>query len=160
MSHKPTGTVHWIGLRPKRREPLTVVDHAIATAGKGLQGDHRSQRPGSKRQVTFIQAEHLKQVGEALGQGPADPGLTRRNVVVQGIDLLTLQQARFRVGQATFEGTGLCVPCERMEENLGPGGLQAMYGHGGITARIVDGGSIRTGDSVIPLGTNPVHDSA
>jgi MOSC domain-containing protein YiiM len=142
------GTVRWIGVRPARRAALTVVDVVEAWPATGLAGDRCSGSADSRRQVTLIQFEHLEVIGELLRRPPIDPALLRRNIVVSGINLLALKGARFRIGTAIFEGTGGCHPCSRMEEGLGAGGYNAMRGHGGITARVIEAGLIRVGDEV------------
>ncbi|MFL6619960.1 MAG: MOSC domain-containing protein [Povalibacter sp.] len=142
------GTVQWIGVRPSRRVPMQIVEVVEARPGKGLTGDRFSGSPDSKRQVTLIQAEHLQAIAQLLHRTSIDPGLLRRNLSVGGINLLALNGATFRIGDAVFEGTGGCHPCSRMEEALGPGGYNAMRGHGGLTARVLEGGLIRLGDPV------------
>ena len=142
------GRVEWIGLRPARGEALQSVSSVEAAPGQGLAGDRFKGTEASKRQVTLIQAEHLAAVASMLGREPFDPALTRRNVVVSGINLYALRNARFRVGSLLLEGTGICAPCEQMEQALGPGGFNAMRGHGGITARILEPGVISVGDPV------------
>ena len=112
-----------------------------------MEGDHYSGS-SKKRQVTLIQAEHLQAVASLLSVESIDPGLTRRNLLISGINLNALQDQRFQVGEVILETTGHCYPCSRMEENLGPGGYNAMRGHGGITARVIRGGSIGKGQAV------------
>ena len=142
------GQVRWIGVRPQRRGVIDVRDQVEAIADIGLAGDHYRSRSSGKRQVTLIQSEHLAVVGALLGEEALDPARLRRNIVVSGINLLALKGCRFRIGDALFEASGLAHPCSRMEEELGPGGYNAMRGHGGLTARVIDGGVIRVGDSV------------
>ena len=144
------GRVQWIGLRPARDVPMQPVDMVHAETGGGLAGDRYASGSG-KRGITLIQAEHLPVIA-ALAQRPdLAPALLRRNVVVSGIPLVALKQRRFRIGTAVFEGTEECDPCSRMEDALGPGGYNAMRGHGGLCARIVEGGSFRLGDAVEAL---------
>ena len=129
--------------------PPVSVEAVQAIAGCGLEGDHRMQAsPGSKRQITIIQSEHLAVVASLLGRDEVTPDLLRRNIVVSGINVSVLKDQRFRIGDVVLEGTGPCVPCSRMETNLGPGGYNAMRGHSGINARIVTSGVIRLGDRV------------
>ena len=155
------GTVEWIGLRGERRGPPQPVDAVEAVPESGLEGDHFHGQGDGKRQVTLIQGEHLDAVGAFLKQPSPDPALTRRNIVVRGVNLFSLQDRRFRIGSAVLEHSGPCHPCSRMEENLGPGGYNAMRGHGGITARVVEGGTIRVGDAVVrlPLGEELAENS-
>ncbi|WP_314165370.1 MOSC domain-containing protein [Sulfuriflexus sp.] len=146
------GRVEWLGLRPAKRAPLDSVAHVEALANKGLAGDHRSQREGGKRQVTLIQAEHLPMLAALTGHERIPPEWLRRNIVVSAINLFALRDRRFAIGEVILEGTGTCPPCSRMEKTLGPGGFNAMRGHGGINARVVCSGEIRLADAVRLLG--------
>lgn len=106
--------------------------------------------PG-KRQVTLLQAEHLPVIAALAGVEAVTPEQMRRNIVVSGMSVLALKDARFQLGEVILEGTGECHPCSRMEETFGPGGYNAVRGHGGITARVVRGGLIRVGDALTVL---------
>lgn len=169
------GRVEWIGLRPARRAPVQALSEIEAHPLVGLIGDHGKRAPGrlraiagdvselaepvnaapipggpGRRQVTLIQAEHLLVIAALAGLDEVTPELLRRNLVISGISLLALKDRRFRIGDALLEGTGECHPCSRMEENLGPGGYNAVRGHGGLTARVLRGGPIRLGDLLMP----------
>ncbi len=144
------GRVVWIGVRPGRREAMQAVAEVWALAAGGLVGDRHSGT--GKRQVTLIQAEHLAALASLLGgdaDAPAiDPARVRRNIVVRGINLLALRDAQILLGEVRLRVTGPCDPCTRMDESLGPGGFNAMRGHGGLTAQILAPGVIRVGDPV------------
>ena len=143
------GRLEWIGLRSTRLGEIAIVEEAVLVAERGLQGDHTvTGRAGTKRQVTLIQHEHLIAVAGMLHRDRVPPELTRRNLVVSGINLLALKGKQFRVGESLLEFSGPCEPCSRMEANLGPGGFNAMRGHGGITAKVIEGETIRLGDEV------------
>lgn len=157
------GTLRWIGLRSARRARVDSVASTEALTGLGLEGDRRvigkTPDPTSRRQVTLIQAEHLPVLAALLRREDIPPELLRRNLMIAGVNLLALKDRRFRIGGVLLEGSGPCHPCSRMEENLGPGGLAAMRGHGGITARVIESGPIRVGDRVEALpvaGAEPV----
>jgi MOSC domain-containing protein YiiM len=143
------GRLEWIGLRPAYRAPVQVVVSVRAEAGRGLIGDRYAESPGTKRQVTLIQAEHLPVIAALTGHATIPPEWLRRNLLVSGINLLALKDRPFRIGQVLLEGTGLCQPCSHMEETLGSGGYNAMRGHGGITARVLESGELQVGDKLV-----------
>ena len=145
------GQVAWIGLRPERRQPLLAVPAATLQPGSGLVGDHYRGRPEAARQVTLIETEDLAAIASYLGRDRIGPEELRRNILVSGINLTALKGRCFRLGESVLECTGVCHPCSRMEEVLGPGGYNAMRGHGGITARVLSGGGLRIGDAIIAV---------
>ncbi len=141
------GRVEWIGVRPQKRGAVVARLAVQAQVGAGLEGDHYGGLSGA-RGITLIQYEHLAVVGSLLGEAPLDPARLRRNLAVAGLNLLALKDQHFTVGEALLLGTGLCHPCSRMEAVLGPGGYNALRGHGGLNARVLRGGLIRVGDPV------------
>ena len=141
-----------IGLRPAHKQPLISVSEVMADEQYGLIGD-RYQGKSGKRQVTLIQQEHLAVI-EAITGSQISAAMLRRNLVIAGINLLALNKQQFRIGEAVFLATGLCHPCSRMEQIIGPGGYNAMRGHGGLTAQVLSSGLIRIGDEVQPVSEN------
>lgn len=158
------GRLDWIGIARARRAPIEVLPRVEAKPGTGIEGEHHALSGSGKRQITLIQAEHLPVILSLLGasEGPRpfqvvqgaegraalSPEVFRRNLVISGVNLLALKDLRFTIGDVLLEGSGPCPPCSRMEENLGPGGYQAMRGHGGITVRVIEGGVLSVGDAV------------
>jgi MOSC domain-containing protein YiiM len=139
------GIVTWIGVRPARREPLVACERVALDPGDGLAGERRT---GTRRQVTLIGEADLAAIAEFLGREGVAPEVLRRNFVVRGINLLALKERRVRLGGATLLVTGECHPCSRMEEAFGPGGYNAVRGHGGITASILEAGDVAIGDAL------------
>lgn len=140
------GKVEWLSIRPQRRKPLQIVSQ-VEVNTNGLEGDHYSGRSG-KRGITLIQAEHISVIAALLHRDVINPAELRRNIVVSGINLQAFKNRSFKIGDVILKMTGLCHPCYRMEEVLGEGAYNAMTGHGGINASVMQAGTIKLQDNV------------
>ena len=83
------GEVIWIGIRLSRKEALLPIPFVEAISNKKLKGDHYTG--GSKRQVTLIQQEHIDAIKSIMRLSDLSPSTLRRNIVVRGLNLLSLK---------------------------------------------------------------------
>ena len=136
-------------------QPMVEQQQARAVAGCGLEGDRYCQRTGywtdvDECQVTLIEAEALQTIQEDIGI-QVNEGQHRRNLVTRGVRLETLRGQRFRIGDAVLEYDRPRPPCAYIESITQPGMLRALLGRGGICARVIVSGVIKTGDEIVVL---------
>ncbi len=126
--------------------PVYEVEEMECVAGYGIRGDRFfDYKPDYKGQITFFSGEVFDEVCRALAAGPKSPGVTRRNVITECVDLNTLIGQRFTVQGVEFEGVCECSPCYWMDRAIAPGAEETLKGRGGLRARILTSGTLRAG---------------
>jgi MOSC domain-containing protein YiiM len=111
-----------------------------ALEGHGLEGCAHANPP--RREVLLVSREHLDAVD-------VEPGAIRENVTVAGADVQAWPIGqRVRVGEALFEITMVCDPCDRMDD-LRDGLRAQLEGKRGMLAHVVEGGEIALGDAIV-----------
>jgi len=127
-------------------------ERVVCEAGRGLQGDRYAEKKGGhKGQVTFFNGEVLREVGAALGLEHVPPDAFRRNVILEGVDVNDLLGRTFSLGGVRFEGTEASHPCHWMDVALVPGTRDLLKGKGGLRAKILESGILRTGEAELVL---------
>ncbi len=153
-----TPSVQALFIGPTPRQPLQPVEQVVAVAGHGLEGDRKfrsvsrpARKDGPDREITLIEAEAIEAVNRDY-KVELSPVETRRNVVTRGVALNHLVGRQFRVGAVVLQGMRLCEPCKHLESLTRPGVRAALVHRGGLRAQILDGGAIRIGDLIEPIG--------
>ena len=133
-------SVSGIWTSPGKRELMEPREAVSAVAGHGLEGCAHA-RPGSGRQVLFASVDHLRAVG-------VEPGTIKENFTVEGADVQTWAVGqRLRAGNAVFEITMECEPCELMDA-IRPGLQAELEGRRGMLARVIETGAVSIGDEL------------
>jgi len=125
--------------------PVTEVPSIECVAGRGIKGDRFfDYRDDYKGQITFFSLEVFDELHSALHLQGCSPSQLRRNVMVRGINLDSLFAAEFEVQGVHFRGAGECKPCYWMNNAIAPGAEDFLKGRGGLRARIISSGRIRS----------------
>jgi MOSC domain-containing protein YiiM len=147
------GVVEEIYVTGEGSAAMERVEEVRTIEGCGIEGDRYCEgtgfwtRYGDVCQVTLIESEDLDYIEGELGIRVKN-GEHRRNFVTRGIRLGDLRRKRFRVGEAVLEDDRPRPPCKHVQDLSEPGMTRALKGRGGICARVVKAGRIRTQDAI------------
>lgn len=138
----------------KKGEPGTAPTHTPDSVecheGQGLVGDRFYEfKKNYGGQVSIMSEDALKEMSASTGH-KADSSVFRRNLLVSGIDPLTLIGKQFSIGEVHFEGHSDCTPCAWMDFAAGEGTYAWLNENnkGGLRAKIIKSGSIKLGDEL------------
>ena len=137
----PQGTITNLHIARVKGTPSDPVQEATAISGLGLEGD-RSAYEGNTRHVLFVDKEILDEAGLV-------PGQVKENITVTGMNVSQVQPGQvFTIGDSvTLEAVGDCEACGKMDA-IRMGLMDEIQGKRGMLAKVINGGSIKVGDSV------------
>ncbi len=135
--------------KPPGTHPIKEVGEIECKAGSGLVGDrYFDHKENYKGQITFFEMEVYERLQAELDVFDKPPSAFRRNVLTRGVDLNSLIGKTFEVQGIRFEGVEESSPCYWMDQGFGPGAEEALKNHGGLRARILTDGTLRTSKAV------------
>lgn len=143
----PFGFVHSIYISAAAGEPMQKVPKIFAIRGKGLDGDRYASQTGfwqtaSKHRETIRDVSLIR--SSAIENSGFTEAETRRNIILQSdIDLVSLINIYFYIGEVLFRGVEECTPCKRPSDLSGkPNFAKAFRANGGLRAQVIKSGQI------------------
>lgn len=125
--------------------PVIEVPSIECVAGHGIRGDRFfDYREDYKGQITFFSLEVFNELCGALQLQGCSPLLVRRNAITRDVDLNDLIGKDFEVQGVAFYGTEECRPCYWMDQAIARGAEDFLKGRGGLRARILSDGVLRS----------------
>jgi MOSC domain-containing protein YiiM len=138
--------------QPPGTSPLIEKDRIECVVGKGLLGDrYFDHAEDYKGQITFFSTEIFERLCAHFGIREKPAGVLRRNVVVSGVDLLSLIGCEFEIQGVKFRGTQHCAPCEWMDVAFAPGAKEFLKENAGLRAKILTDGELHLGDAQLRI---------
>jgi MOSC domain-containing protein YiiM len=121
-------------------------------AGRGIRGDRYFDfKNDYKGQITFFSADVFDELCSALRIQECSPAVARRNVITRGMDLNEFIGQDFEIERVCFYGMEECRPCYWMDRAIAPGAHEFLKGRGGLRAKILCDGKLRSTAQLIGL---------
>jgi MOSC domain-containing protein YiiM len=119
-------------------------------AGRGVRGDRYFDfKDDYKGQITFFSVDVFDELCAELDLRDCSPATARRNVITRGVELNEFIDNEFEIQGVRFYGTQECAPCYWMDRAFAPGTEEFLRGHGGLRAKILSDGVLRS-TAVVP----------
>ena len=129
---------------------MIEVPTVECVAGHGLRGDrYFDHLEDYKGQITFFSLDVFDELSGALQFEDVCPSSLRRNVFTRGVDLNELIGKDFEVQGIRFHGTEESRPCHWMNRAVAPGTQEFLSGRGGLRARILSDGILRSAARIV-----------
>ena len=120
-------------------------------AGRGIRGDRYFDfKDDYKGQITLFSLDVFDDLCAALALHDCSPAAARRNVITRGVDLNEFIAKEFEVQGVYLYGTEESAPCYWMDQAFAPGAKDFLKGRGGLRAKILSDGGLRSNSPVIP----------
>ncbi|HEU0210025.1 MAG TPA: molybdenum cofactor biosysynthesis protein [Candidatus Udaeobacter sp.] len=125
--------------------PMIEVPVIECVAGRGIRGDRYFDfKDDYKGQITFFSFDVFDELCTALKLHNCSPAAARRNVITRAVDLNNLIGTEFEVQGVSFYGTEESRPCYWMDGAFASGAREFLKGGGGLRARILSDGELRS----------------
>lgn len=149
-----TGEVVVVQIAEGAGTSMIEMAEVLAVAGRGLEGDRYfkgigffSHNEGPRRQVTLFETEVIETIRRDQN-AELTTGECRMNLLTRNVPLSHLVGCKFRVGEALLRGVKLNEPCKHLEDVAGRKLAPWLIHRCGLNAEVLEGGTIRPGDSV------------
>jgi MOSC domain-containing protein YiiM len=125
--------------------PMIEVPVMECVAGRGIRGDRYFDfKDDYKGQITFFSFDVFEELCAALKILDCSPTAARRNVITRGVNLNDFIGREFEVQGVWFSGTEESAPCYWMDRAFAPGAREFLKGRGGLRAKILCDGRLRS----------------
>jgi MOSC domain-containing protein YiiM len=129
--------------------PMIEVPTVECVAGRGIRGDRFfDYRDDYKGQITFFSLDVFDELCGTLQVEGVPPSAVRRNVFTRDVDLNDLIGKDFEVQGVRLHGTEESRPCYWMNQAIAPGTENFLKGRGGLRAKILTDGVLRSSSRV------------